>query len=133
MAQGPYLTVAEVADELEITTNGVYKLIQRGRLPAIKRSERGTRVARWTLDAYKQRLAGHGPDTRRRSVSDDSDALRQAFERETGSAPEEWIARWKAGEIEDDAEHASLLVRALGMRTAEGNRPAWADAALASR
>ncbi|HUN79680.1 MAG TPA: helix-turn-helix domain-containing protein [Solirubrobacteraceae bacterium] len=51
-----YLTVSEVAAELEISTAGVYKLIQRGKLPAIRRSERGLRVSRLALTAYQRRL-----------------------------------------------------------------------------
>jgi excisionase family DNA binding protein len=54
--QSAYLTVPQVAAELDMSPDGVYKLIKRGRLPAIRRSERGLRVSRVALAAYLRRL-----------------------------------------------------------------------------
>lgn len=112
----PYLTASEVADELGISKSGVYKLIQRGRLPAIRRSERGMRVSRLALEAYQRRLQGRGLDIPRVHYSNQSlkDMLVD-FEAETGMNPAEWERHWKAEEIEDSAENMSLAVRAMSL------------------
>lgn len=129
MSQHPYLKVAEVAAELQISPNGVYKLIQRGKLPAVRHSERGIRVTRWALEAYRHRLAGHAPDVQRPVDDLDVSALRERFEAETGSSPEQWIASWKRDDVEDSPDNAARVVRALGLREAAG--VAQATAALA--
>lgn len=123
----PYLTVPQVADELEISTSGVYKLIQRGRLPVLKLSERRTRIARWALDAYIERINGRGPDT---SLSDEADpqAARSAFEHETRLTPEAWIVAWKRDEIPDTARNTERLVRALALRRPATGKDASPDA-----
>jgi len=123
--QGAYLTVPQVAAELDMSSDGVYKLIKRGRLPAIRRSERGLRVSRVALAAYLRRLRqGDASDARAqelgtREVGLDMDLLRTEFERETGLSPREWERRWKAHELEDTAEHMRLAIRALGLLVAE--------------
>jgi excisionase family DNA binding protein len=114
-----YLTVSEVAAELEISPAGVYKLIQRGKLPAIRRSERGLRVSRLALTAYQRRLqSGFKPPA---VVVQDAtlDELRAAFERETGLSPEEWERRWGAGRIEDSPENMRLAILASGLLVSE--------------
>jgi excisionase family DNA binding protein len=114
--QSAYMSIAEVAGELGITTSGVYKLIQRGKLPAIRRSERGLRVPRMALDAYKRRLQGHEPVVPPTAISTATlEESRAAFERETGLSPVEWERRWKAEQIEDSAENMALAIRALGL------------------
>jgi len=45
------LKVSEVATELRITRHAVYRLIDRGHLPAVRLSQNGTRVASDALDA----------------------------------------------------------------------------------
>lgn len=116
----PYLTVAEVAAELGISRHGVYKLIERGKLKAIRRTERNLRVSRLALDAYGRRLGGGAPvvDV---GDADDLDALGVAFQHETEMTPEEWERRWKADELEDTAENMRLTIRALGLRAATGS------------
>jgi excisionase family DNA binding protein len=115
-----YLTVPQVAAELDMSPDGVYKLIKRGRLPAIRRSERGLRVARVALAAYLRRLQQSGvSDVRAQEVGLDVDLLRAEFERETGLSPREWERRWQAHELEDTAEHMRLAIRALGLLVAE--------------
>lgn len=116
MSESPYLTIPEVAVELQMTTSGVYKLIQRDKLPVVRHSERGTRVTRWALDAYRRRLNGEGPNRERPRAPVDRAGLRKQFEEETGLTPEQWVARWKEERIEDSAENTSRLVRALGLR-----------------
>jgi excisionase family DNA binding protein len=54
--QDAYLTAAAIADELGISKSGVYKLIKRGRLPAIRHGKRNLRISHLALDAYQRRL-----------------------------------------------------------------------------
>jgi len=121
--QSAYLTVPQVAAELDISPDGVYKLIKRGKLPAIRRSERGMRISRVALAAYLRRLQqGEAPDTQAQEVDMDVDQLRAEFERETGISPREWERRWKAQKIEDSAENMRLTIRALGLLVAESQQ-----------
>jgi excisionase family DNA binding protein len=113
----PYLTVPQVASELGLTPSGVYKLIKRGRLKAIRRTERGLRVSRLALDAYRRAVEGEVDGGSQSEAS--SGDLRADFERKTGVSPEEWERRWKADELDDSAENMRLTVRALGLRSAE--------------
>jgi excisionase family DNA binding protein len=127
-----YLTVPQVAAELDMTPDGVYKLIKRGRLPAIRRSERGIRVARVALAAYLRRLQGEVSDARAQEVNPQElsmdvdrlnvDRLRTEFERETGLSPGEWERRWKADKLEDSAANMRLAIRALSLLAAEQQR-----------
>lgn len=95
--------------------DGVYKLIQRGKLPAIRRSERGLRVPRIVLDAYRRRLET-GPASVPIIAGDEThEQLLLAFERETGTPPGEWTRSWRAGQIEDSAENMHFMIRALGL------------------
>ncbi|MGP0101441.1 MAG: helix-turn-helix domain-containing protein [Solirubrobacteraceae bacterium] len=122
--QTAYLTIPEVAAELDISTDGVYKLIKRGKLPAIRRSERGMRVSRVAFDAYRLRLRnGVPPSGLILELNPQVDALHSEFERETGLSPEGWERRWKTGEIEDSAENMRLAIRALTLRLADQQMP----------
>jgi excisionase family DNA binding protein len=125
VSQSPYLTAAEVAAELGISRHGVYKLIERGKLKAIRRSERNLRVSRLALDAYRRRLNNGAPAV---EVVDTVDVPAEvaAFERETGMSPVEWERRWKADRIEDTAENMRLTIRALALRAA-GESPQTVD------
>lgn len=114
--QSAYLTAAQVATELDISTSGVYKLVNRGKLPAIRLSERGLRVPRVALDAYKRRLQSKGASTPPTVVSTTTlEESRVAFEQEAKLSPAEWERRWKADEIEDSAENMGLAIRALSL------------------
>ncbi len=118
--QTAYLTVPQVAAELDISTDGVYKLIKRGKLPAIRRSERGMRVSRVALDAYQRRLRhSETPPMTTPEPNAEIDGLLAEFERDTGMSPREWERRWKAEEIEDNAENMRLTIRALTLHLAE--------------
>jgi excisionase family DNA binding protein len=123
--QSAYLTVPQVAAELEISTDGVYKLIKRGKLPAIRRSERGLRVSRVAFDSYQRRLChSETPVTPIPEPHVDVDGLSAEFERETGLSPRTWEHRWKAEKIEDSAENMRLAIRALTLNLAERHKPA---------
>lgn len=116
----PYLTVAQAADMLGMSTDGVYKLIGRKALPSIKLSERGTRIPIHALRAYQDKINGRRPQPQQlKPRSLDLDMLRAEFEQETGRSPEDWVAAWKADDIPDTAENATLLVNALSLRKGE--------------
>lgn len=131
----PYMTVPEVAETLGITADGVYKLIKRDKLPAMRLSERGLRVTRWALEAYRESLNGRGPDTRLPEDRFNADELRTAFEAQTGMTPADWVTAWKRDEVADSAENNTLLVQALALRDhgAGIDTERWAATALASR
>jgi excisionase family DNA binding protein len=123
--QTAYLTIPQVAAELDITTDGVYKLIKRGKLPAIRRSERGMRVSRMAFNAYQRRL--HHSETPPASIPEpniDVDRLTAEFEQETGLSPHTWERRWKSGKIDDSAENMRLAIRALTLNLAAPHKPA---------
>jgi excisionase family DNA binding protein len=112
-----YMTIPEVAGELHISKDGVYKLVKRGKLPAVRRSERGMRVSRAALDAYQRRLHQGAPEVpATRPV--ELDGLLADFERETGRSPQEWQGLWKADEMEDTAANMRLTIRALALLAA---------------
>lgn len=118
----PHLTVSEVAAELGITTSGVYKLIGRGKLPAIRRSERGMRISPFALAAYKRRVQGEDLDDPPITyVTSTLEESRAAFEQETKLSPAEWERRWKDEQFEDSAENMGLAIRALGLLLREQN------------
>jgi excisionase family DNA binding protein len=119
-----HMTVPQVAKALQMSPDGVYKLIRRGKLKAVRISERKTYVSRLALDAYRRRLNGEGPDTTRPRSGASAADLRLDFERETGLTPEKWIGEWKRDRIEDSAENMQLLVRAVGLRVARTAEPA---------
>src|SRR4051795_5419038 len=96
-----HMTVPEVAEALGMTRDGVYKLIRRGKLKAVRLSARKMYVSRLALDAYRRRLAGKGPEITRPTGSLPLDELRADFEQETGRSPEAWLEEWRAGTIED--------------------------------
>ena len=116
MTPTAYMSVAEVSAELGISTSGVYKLIQREKLAAIRRTERGIVVPRIALDAYRRRLE-HGPPAPPPLVMEhvDLETRVQSFRDATGTEPEEWMEAWKADRIEDSAENMRHMIRALGI------------------
>jgi excisionase family DNA binding protein len=123
--QSAYLSVSEVATELDISPDGVYKLVKRGKLPAVRRSERGMRVSRAALDAYRRRLQhGEVAVTVVPEIGPEAQELRVRFQSETGLEPDEWMRRWKADELEDSAENMQMTLRALSLKVAERDRSA---------
>ena len=129
--QSAYLTVPDVASELGMSRAGVYKLIERGKLKAIRRTERGIRVSRLALDAYKRRVqAGRSANWHLADEVVDLDAVRVEFERETGMSPAEWERRWKSDEFADTAANMRRTIRALALRAAQTSSGAGKSAAL---
>jgi len=118
--QSAYLSIPQVAAELDISTDGVYKLVKRGKLPAIRRSERGMRVSRAAFDAYQRRLRdGETTPVSTAEANVEIERENAEFERDTGCSPREWEHRWKTEEIEDSAENMRLAIRALTLQLAE--------------
>jgi excisionase family DNA binding protein len=128
-SDSPYLTVPEVANALGMSTDGVYKLIRRDKLPALRLSERGLRVTRWALEAYRESLNGRRPDTS--LPEDDVDDRWSAFEQQTGLSPREWVSAWKADVVTDSAENNALLVQALALLAVQRSTDDRLIAALA--
>jgi excisionase family DNA binding protein len=112
-ATSPYLTVAEAATELNMTPDGVRKLIKRRVLRATKLSERKTLISWAALRAYQARLNGDGPGPA--ITHTDLDDLVAAFAGETGMTPSDWLAAYKNDRFEDTAQNMTLLVRAASL------------------
>jgi excisionase family DNA binding protein len=111
----PYLTVKDVAGELGTSTRNVYKLIGSKKLSALKRSERGTRIPRWALEAYQRKINGL-PSLVAEPVHMDVGQLAEQFQdRSGGLSPRDWYAAFKAGQIEDTSENMTLLVQAVAL------------------
>jgi hypothetical protein len=97
-----------------MTPDGVYKLISRRKLKAVRRSERKTLVPRPVLNAYQRRLQGDQPATAR-PPSPSWPELAAVFEQETGRSPAEWVAAWKKDQIDDTIENMQLTAQALSI------------------
>lgn len=106
----------QVASELSITEDGVYKAIRRNKLKAIRLSERQVRVPRPALTAYQRRLAGDSVPVLEQPVHEHrlEDVL-AVFSKETETTPDAWLASWKADELEDSAENATITMAALAL------------------
>jgi excisionase family DNA binding protein len=113
------LTVGEVADRLQMTPDGVYKLIQRGKLEAVKLSERKTRVPEDAFNRYYARLEAWADRYLAAIPRITAEQARTEFEAATGQTPEAWLTAWKRDELEDTPENMSLLIRVSAIRSAE--------------
>lgn len=136
--QDSTLTVPQVAAELGMTPAGVYKLIQRGKLDAERVSERKTTVRRNALDVFIAEQRALVASRRAALPAADPSALRRIFEETTGCAPEQWLEKWKADQLDDTPENMKLLVRAMALHASAGVAPVeqpaqhpWAVAAFA--
>jgi excisionase family DNA binding protein len=114
------LTVPQVAERLGMTPDGVYKLIQRGKLDAVRRSARKTRVRQEALDAYIEQHQATVQRFRDRTPTGDLGVLRERFLEQTGHTPEQWLVAWKRDDIPDTAENGQLLARAVALREDAG-------------
>lgn len=109
------MTVEEVAVELDISASGVYKLIERGKLKAIRRSERGVRVSVIALEAYRRAINTPSVKAQRPRAVATRDGLAASFEAHTAMSPQSWLAAWKRDEIEDSPEHMRSTMAALAL------------------
>lgn len=134
--QTAHLTIPQAAQRLGMTADGVYKLIQRGKLDAERLSARKTRISEAALDRYIEAQQAAVRRFREDAPVDDVDVLRRHFHDATGCWPEEWLSAYKRGEIDDTPENMRLLVRAAalagGAGRGEADARAWAPAVLAA-
>jgi excisionase family DNA binding protein len=122
--QTTHLTVPQVAGRLGLTADGVYKLIQRGKLEAERLSARKTTVSEEALARYVERQQAAVDRFREQTPTVvDVGALREQFERETGRSPEDWMTTWKGGAVADTPENMGLLVRAAALRDGGDGAP----------
>ncbi len=116
-----YLKPSDIARRLSLHRSQVYKLIKDGTLPHI-RIGRSVRVPAPAFEAYLRSLeamprADAAPardeyiDTRAEVSSRVA-----AFQAITGRDPFAYLAAWKSGEIEDNAENAEQAMDALALR-----------------
>jgi excisionase family DNA binding protein len=137
MEQTAQMTITQVAARLDMTPDGVYKLIQRGKLEAVRVSARKTRV---TPEALERFIAGQQAAVTRfqdAAPTAEPDELRRSFIEVTGRSPEHWLDAWKRDEIADTSPNMRLLVRAVALREHAGQAPIrqpeqhpWAQAAF---
>ena len=109
------LTIPEVAARLQMTPDGVYKLIQRGKLKAIRISERKTRIPPAALAEYEAATQAWVDRYLEESAALAVDNPEESFTAATGRTPETWLAAWKRDEIEDTAENMQLLAHAAAL------------------
>lgn len=139
IAEDTYLTVPEVAARLAMTSDGAYKLIQRGHLQAIRLSARKLRVSETAVDAYLKREEIEVARLKRTTAPADLSHLRDDFIAQTGVTPESWLETWRQHEPHDTPENMAILVRAVALRGAAADVPLshpavapWALPALAA-
>lgn len=128
--ESQYLKASEVAEILSMDISGIYKMCAARVIPSIKVGEKAVRIPRAAFEAYLARQEkGYNPDSRplldearKAEVSGDPvDAIvfrNQGFYERTGFSSYEFAERWKAGDVEDTPENASLLIEALSIRQA---------------
>ncbi len=133
MSERAYFTVKEAAAALDITDDGVRKLITRGKLPAIRRSERNILIPGPAFDAYVRRLNGQTtPAPERLRTQDDLETRLAQFERDAGKTPQQWLTDWTTSEPElDTAKNMAFTVSAAGL-VAEQHAAASASPGTAS-
>jgi excisionase family DNA binding protein len=118
-----YLKPSDIAGRLALHRSQVYKLIKDGTLPHI-RIGRSVRVPAPAFEAYLRSLGatpradavpahrGHADADAHGEVS----SRVAGFQAATGRDPFAYLAAWKSGEIEDNAENAELAMDALALR-----------------
>jgi len=108
----PYLTPAEVGREIDMSADGVRKLVRKGQLKALRLSARKIVIPRPALAAYQRRVNGERPVEFQMPAVGDPDELAREFQEATGRDPAGWIAAWKGDEIEDSADNMALMAQA---------------------
>lgn len=127
--ESQYLKASEVARILDMDISTIYKMCADRVIPSIRVGEKAVRIPRAAFDAYLARQAQDYDagrtlldEARRRSATDESiDAIvarNQQFYERTGYSSYEFAKRWKAGDVEDTSDNASVLIEALSIREA---------------
>ena len=116
-----YLKPSDIAGRLALHRSQVYKLIKDGTLPHI-RIGRSVRVPAPAFEAYLRSLGAQpradAVPTRHEHADPDGEVPSRvaAFQAVTGRDPFAYLAAWKSGEIEDNAENAEQAMDALALR-----------------
>ena len=108
-----YLTVPQVAAELQMDVSAVYEMCKARQLPSV-RFGKSVRIPRLAYERFLQGLEGGGPEPLKHDSLDPRDQ-REDFRRATGHDPETWIDGWRSGSIPDTPEHTRLAIHALGL------------------
>ncbi len=127
--ESQYLKASEVANTLDMDISTIYKMCADRVIPSIRVGEKAVRIPRTAFEAYLARQVqgydGSRPlldEARRAEVTGDPiDAIvlrNQSFCERTRYSSYEFAERWKAGDVEDTPENASLLIEALSIREA---------------
>jgi excisionase family DNA binding protein len=119
-----YLTVPQVAADLQMDVSAVYKMCKAQQLPSV-RFGKSVRIPRLAYERYLQRLERGRPEPPEHDAPDS----REDFCDATGHDPETWIDGWRSGSIPDTPENTRLAIHALGLR--EAPRPRAREAAAA--
>jgi excisionase family DNA binding protein len=109
-----YLTVPQVATELQMDTSAVYKMCKSQQLPSV-RFGKSVRIPRLAYERYLQRLEKGRPKPLEHDSPGSQDQL-EDFRDATGHDPETWIDEWRSGSIPDTPENTRLAIHALGLR-----------------
>ncbi len=121
-----YLTVPQVAAELQMDVSAVYKMCKSQQLPSV-RFGKSVRIPRLAYERYLQRLEGERPTPLEHDPPASPDQL-DDFRNATGHDPETWIDGWRSGSIPDTPENTRLAIHALGLRDAPAQRTKQAAA-----
>ncbi|MGC2374047.1 MAG: helix-turn-helix domain-containing protein [Solirubrobacteraceae bacterium] len=121
-----YLTVPQVAAELQMDVSAVYKMCKAQQLPSV-RFGKSVRIPRLAYERYLKRLERGRPEPMKHG-SPDSQDQREDFRDTTEHDPETWIDGWRSGSIPDTPENTRLAIRALGLRDAPRRRAKQAAA-----
>lgn len=116
-----HLTPAQIASELEISADGVRKLIRRRKLPGTKLSARKIVVSRAALDAYKRALNESYVPPAYVPPAGDGDLVtaRKSFVEAVGKNPEQWLTDYKASDEPETADSLAIAAQAAALRSAE--------------
>ena len=109
-----YLTVPQVARELQMDVSAVYKMCKAHELPSV-RFGKSVRIPRLAYERYLEQLEGGGAEPPNPDVAD-AQGGRERFRETTGRDPEVWIEEWRSRSIPDTPENTRLAIRALALR-----------------
>lgn len=113
----PYWKPRDLAALLDVSPSHVYRLIEDGELAHRRIGERAIRIP---ARAVAQLLGEEVPVTSPSTSPPVADLAERAdqFVQRTGKHPEEFVAAWRDGRIEDTADNARDAIEALALREA---------------
>lgn len=107
-----YWKIKDFADHFGVHPTTVYKQIERGELRAIRVGKKALRIPSEEVERILASFA------QPRDWPEDLPARVAEFERRTGHPPEEYVAAWRRGEIDDTPENSREAIEALALREA---------------